>query len=64
MEADREEAIRGAVGRARPGDVVLILGKGHEQHQEIGGERIPFDDRQAARKALGTVNRGLREAGR
>lgn len=64
VEEDREEAIRGAVGRARPGDVVLILGKGHEQHQEIGGERIPFDDRQAARKALGTANRGLREEGR
>ncbi|MXX44681.1 MAG: UDP-N-acetylmuramoyl-L-alanyl-D-glutamate--2,6-diaminopimelate ligase, partial [Acidimicrobiia bacterium] len=56
VEADREEAIGAAVGWARPGDVVLILGKGHEQHQEIAGERIPFDDRMAARRALGMVD--------
>ena len=64
VEADREEAIRGAVGWARPGDVVLILGKGHEQHQEIDGERIPFDDRRAARKALGMANGALWEGTR
>ncbi len=52
VEADRERAIYIAVGWARPGDVVLILGKGHEQHQEIEGVRIPFDDRRFARKAL------------
>lgn len=64
VEADRQEAIRGAVGWARPGDAVLILGKGHEQHQEIDGERIPFDDRRAARKALGMDNGAFREATR
>ncbi len=63
-EADREEAIRGAVGWARPGDVVLILGKGHEQHQEVDGERIPFDDRRAARRALAAADGGLWEATR
>ncbi len=64
VEADREEAIRGAVGWARPGDVVLILGKGHEQHQEVGGQRIPFDDRRAARKVLGAAAGGSMEAAR
>jgi UDP-N-acetylmuramyl tripeptide synthase len=33
--------------------VVLIAGKGHEQSQEIGGERLPFDDRQVAIEELG-----------
>ena len=56
VEADRKRAIHGAVGWARPGDAVLILGKGHEQHQEVDGERIPFDDRQCAREALAGVN--------
>lgn len=64
VEADREEAIRKAAGWAGPGDVVLILGKGHEQHQEVGGERIPFDDRRAARRALGVADAGLWEAAR
>ena len=52
MEPDRRQAIRTAVGWARTGDVVLILGKGHERHQEIAGERVPFDDRRSARQAV------------
>lgn len=63
VEADRGRAIRSAVGWARPGDVVLILGKGHEQHQEIDGERLPFDDRRAARAALGIADGTSAEAG-
>ncbi len=55
-EVDRERAIHVAVGWARPGDVVLLLGKGHERYQEIGGRRVPFDDRQCAREALAGVN--------
>lgn len=46
---DRRTAIAAAVEMAEPGDVVLILGKGHERSQEIAGEFIPFDDRQVAR---------------
>lgn len=45
---DRRDAIRGALAAAVPGDIVLILGKGHELGQEIGGVVIPFDDRQVA----------------
>lgn len=42
---DRREAIRTAVMMARPGDIVLVAGKGHENYQEIGGKRFPFDDK-------------------
>jgi UDP-N-acetylmuramoyl-L-alanyl-D-glutamate--2,6-diaminopimelate ligase len=43
--AGRRAAIAAAVGRAGPGDVVALLGKGHERGQEIAGETHPFDDR-------------------
>jgi UDP-N-acetylmuramoyl-L-alanyl-D-glutamate--2,6-diaminopimelate ligase len=49
---DRRAAIREAIGRATPGDVVLIAGKGHETYQEIGGRILPFDDVAVAREAL------------
>jgi UDP-N-acetylmuramoyl-L-alanyl-D-glutamate--2,6-diaminopimelate ligase len=56
---DRREAIALALGRARPGDTVVIAGKGHEQGQEFEeGRKIPFDDREVAReelRKLGTV---------
>ncbi|WP_455713215.1 Mur ligase family protein [Streptomyces smyrnaeus] len=44
VEEDRAAAIRAAVARAEPGDTVLILGKGHEQGQDIAGVVRPFDD--------------------
>jgi UDP-N-acetylmuramoyl-L-alanyl-D-glutamate--2,6-diaminopimelate ligase len=44
VNADRREAIRQAVGIAKPGDVVLVAGKGHEDYQEIKGVKHPFDD--------------------
>jgi UDP-N-acetylmuramoyl-L-alanyl-D-glutamate--2,6-diaminopimelate ligase len=53
IERDRARAIARAIGQARPGDVVLIAGKGHEAYQEIAGVRHPFDDRSAARRVLG-----------
>lgn len=49
---DRRSAIEQAVGAARDGDVVLVLGRGHERGQEIAGRSIPFDDRLVAREAL------------
>ncbi|MCH7959956.1 MAG: UDP-N-acetylmuramoyl-L-alanyl-D-glutamate--2,6-diaminopimelate ligase [Candidatus Hydrogenedentes bacterium] len=58
---DRREAIAEAIGRARPGDVVLLAGKGHENYQIIGSERIPLDDREVAREVLqGLAQRGER----
>ena len=42
---DRREAIKTAVSVARPGDVILIAGKGHEKYQEVKGVRTPFDDK-------------------
>ena len=50
---DREEAIHRALDRAREGDVVVIAGKGHETYQEIGSERISFNDRAVAEAYLG-----------
>ncbi|MBQ4106707.1 MAG: UDP-N-acetylmuramoyl-L-alanyl-D-glutamate--2,6-diaminopimelate ligase [Lentisphaeria bacterium] len=44
MQPDRAAAIRLAAGIARPGDLVLIAGKGHEDYQEINGIRHPFSD--------------------
>ncbi len=52
---DRRTAIREAVGRAAPGDIVLIAGKGHEAGQEVGGTVHPFDDREVAREELAGV---------
>jgi UDP-N-acetylmuramoyl-L-alanyl-D-glutamate--2,6-diaminopimelate ligase len=49
---DRGEAIAEAVRLARPGDIVLIAGKGHETGQEVAGTVHPFDDREVARAAL------------
>ena len=50
--ADRQVAIFSAVHQARPGDVVLLAGKGHETYQEIAGVRHPFSDREVAQAAL------------
>lgn len=49
---ERGEAIAAAVRVARPGDVVLVAGKGHEDYQLVGAEKRRFDDREVARAAL------------
>lgn len=50
---DRPEAVLKAISLARPGDTVVIAGKGHENYQIIGREKLPMDDRELARRALG-----------
>ncbi|MEG3841883.1 UDP-N-acetylmuramoyl-L-alanyl-D-glutamate--2,6-diaminopimelate ligase, partial [Microcoleus sp. herbarium14] len=49
---DRATAIRTAIMDAKPGDGVLIAGKGHEDYQILGTEKVHFDDREQARNAL------------
>jgi UDP-N-acetylmuramoyl-L-alanyl-D-glutamate--2,6-diaminopimelate ligase len=51
-ELDRKRAIELAVKSARPGDAVVISGKGHETYQIVGSEKRSFDDRIEARAAL------------
>jgi UDP-N-acetylmuramoyl-L-alanyl-D-glutamate--2,6-diaminopimelate ligase len=62
IELHRARAIEDAVLSAAPGDVVLIAGKGHENHQIVGAERHAFDDRQEARRAL-SLRRGRAHGG-
>jgi UDP-N-acetylmuramoyl-L-alanyl-D-glutamate--2,6-diaminopimelate ligase len=52
VEADRKQAIALAASLAKPGDALLIAGKGHESYQLVNGESRPFDDRVQAVEAL------------
>lgn len=52
VEADRRLAITRAIADASPGDTILILGKGHEQGQDVDGTVTPFDDRAVAAEAI------------
>ncbi|MDX1386289.1 MAG: UDP-N-acetylmuramoyl-L-alanyl-D-glutamate--2,6-diaminopimelate ligase [bacterium] len=53
VQPDRKQAIAEALGEAQEGEVVLIAGKGHEDYQILGTQRIHFDDREVAREILG-----------
>ena len=53
VEPDRREAIALALRIARPGDIVLIAGKGHEDYQLVGSRRLDFDDRVVVRELMG-----------
>ena len=55
VELDRRAAIAGALADARPGDVVVVAGKGHETGQTPAGATVPFDDRVVAREELGAL---------
>jgi len=52
VERDRGKAIRLAIQQAAAGDVVLVAGKGHENYQQVGEIRLPFDDRVQVRLVL------------
>ena len=56
VEPDRRAAIAHAVGLARPGDSVVVAGKGHETGQEVAGTVTPFDDRVVLRELLRQVS--------
>ena len=49
---ERRAAIEAVLSEARPGDVVLVSGKGHESYQDLGTEVVPFDDREVVRDIL------------
>ena len=51
-EIDRQRAITAAISEAQMGDVVLVAGKGHENYQEVMGQKMPFDDVQVVTRAL------------
>jgi len=52
MEVDRKEAIRKAIEIYEPGDVIIVAGKGHEDYQIIGTEKIHFDDKEVIQEIL------------
>ncbi|WP_424922935.1 UDP-N-acetylmuramoyl-L-alanyl-D-glutamate--2,6-diaminopimelate ligase [Actinomycetospora succinea] len=54
---DRRAAIAAAVAEARPGDVVVVAGKGHETGQQVGDEKLPFSDVEELERALVTGGR-------
>jgi UDP-N-acetylmuramoyl-L-alanyl-D-glutamate--2,6-diaminopimelate ligase len=58
IQLNREMAIQEAVSLARQGDVILVAGKGHEQVQDMGGVKVPFDDQLVVQKALMTRKPG------
>jgi len=60
IEPDREKAIGVAMDEARPGDIILLAGKGHENYQILADRTLEFDDRDTARRAL--RERGYTEA--
>jgi len=55
VELERRRAISEIIGMARPGDTVLLAGKGHETYQEFEDTVVPFDDRVYAREALANL---------
>ncbi|KAF3903409.1 hypothetical protein ABW21_db0207709 [Orbilia brochopaga] len=57
VEVDRRQAIEYAIQVARPGDVILLAGKGHETYQILKDRTVHFDDREVAREALSTLKR-------
>ena len=53
--SDRKEAIKYAILNGKSGDIIMLLGKGHEDYMEIKGERIPFDERVVIKEILDEI---------
>ena len=53
---DRKEAIRTACHLAKPGDIILVAGKGHEKYQETAGVKLPFDDKKILTELLNLMS--------
>jgi UDP-N-acetylmuramoyl-L-alanyl-D-glutamate--2,6-diaminopimelate ligase len=53
----REDAIEKLISLAEPGDILFVLGKGHEDYQILGERKIPFDDRQVIQDCLARKSR-------
>lgn len=56
---DRKEAIKYSIEHAQEGDIVLLLGKGHEDYQEIEGVRYPFDERVIIKEILEEIGKAV-----
>lgn len=56
---DRKEAIRYSIEHAKDGDIILLLGKGHEDYQEIEGVRYPFDERVIIKEILEEIGKAV-----
>jgi UDP-N-acetylmuramoyl-L-alanyl-D-glutamate--2,6-diaminopimelate ligase len=59
IEPNREAAIHRIMAEARPGDIVILAGKGHETYQIFKDRTIHFDDREVAREALRALGYGV-----
>ena len=62
VEPDRATAIAATLAEARPGDIVILAGKGDEHYQVLRDRTIEFDDREVARRALVKAGYGTRGA--
>jgi UDP-N-acetylmuramoyl-L-alanyl-D-glutamate--2,6-diaminopimelate ligase len=61
VEPDRARAIAQTLAQASPADVVLLAGKGHEDYQEIAGERLPFSDIEQVKQVLARLGQACRQ---
>ena len=55
---DRRKAIEYSITHAQPGDMIAVIGKGHEDYQEIEGVRYPFLDRQVIEETISKLEQG------